>query len=54
MECVHCKKSETEVTLYKCEICFRHYCDDHGYLMSGRKFCSQYCAEYFFHSDPDE
>ncbi len=53
-ECVHCKKSDDETTLRKCPICFKRYCDEHAYLMSGRTFCSQPCADFFFFSDSDE
>ncbi len=54
LECVTCKKSDAETRLQKCPICFKYYCDEHGYSMSGRKFCSQFCAEYFFFAEPDD
>jgi hypothetical protein len=53
-ECVHCKKTDDETSLHKCPICFKYYCNEHAYLMSGRTFCSQPCAEFFFFSDADE
>ena len=52
--CLVCKKTDEEVSLDKCAICFKLYCDDHGFVMSGRRFCSRFCAEYFFFSGPDE
>ena len=52
--CVHCGKSLDEVQLAKCPSCFKHFCDEHAYLMSGRPFCSRKCAEYFFFGDPDD
>ena len=52
-ECVACHRSEDEVPLYKCPICFRFYCDDHRYSMSGREFCGQRCARYFFFPDEE-
>jgi hypothetical protein len=54
MECHECKRPETDTRLSKCPICFRYYCDEHSYTMSGRSFCSQFCAEYFFFADPDD
>lgn len=53
LECVTCRKTESEVGLHKCPICFKHYCDEHAYTMSGRAFCSQFCAEYFFFGGED-
>jgi hypothetical protein len=53
-ECVHCKKTEGQASLHKCPICFKYYCGEHAYQLSGRTFCSQPCAEYFFFSDPDD
>lgn len=53
-ECVHCKKTEEQVTLRKCAICHKYFCDEHAHLMSGRAFCSAPCADYFFFGDPDD
>jgi hypothetical protein len=52
-ECVTCNRDEDEVSLQKCAICFRFYCTDHGYTMSGREFCGQRCARYFFFPDEE-
>jgi hypothetical protein len=52
-ECVTCKKTEDEVLLYKCPICFRFYCDEDRCTMAGREFCSQHCARYFFFPEED-
>ena len=54
IKCNVCDKSETEITLHKCPICFKRFCEDHGHQMSGRVFCSKGCAEYFFFSEPDD
>ncbi len=54
MECVTCHRTENEVELHKCPICFRYFCDDHRQLMSGRPFCSKHCAEYFFFGEDDD
>ena len=51
--CRHCDKTEDEVSLEKCPICFKMYCNDCGYQHSGRKFCSQFCGEYYFFADPE-
>jgi len=38
----------------KCSICFRMFCEDCAAVMSGRKFCSKFCAEYFFHGGEED
>ena len=53
MECIVCKKTD-ESRLEKCPICHKAFCDEHGHSMSGRRFCSRYCAEFFFFSDEDD
>ena len=52
--CVNCQKSEEEVTLQKCPICFKWVCMDCGRREYGRIFCSQRCAHLFFFGDDDE
>jgi hypothetical protein len=52
-ECATCKKTGDQTTLRKCPICFKHFCEEHAYHMSGRAFCSQPCAEFFFF-EPEE
>lgn len=52
--CVRCDKPDTEVRLSKCPICFKKYCEECRYHFSGRDFCSQFCAEYFFFADPED
>jgi hypothetical protein len=52
--CCHvCEKNDAEIKLMKCPICFKHFCDEHAYLWSGRPFCSNGCAEYFYFGDED-
>ena len=52
--CKVCQKTADEVALNKCPICFKYYCDDDRFLLSGREFCGKFCAEYFFFSEEDE
>ena len=52
--CRECGKTSNEGRLRKCPICFRHFCDEHVTVMSGRPFCSSGCAQYFFFAEPDE
>ena len=54
VECNECQKTEAEVKLQKCPICFKYFCDEHAYHRSGLWFCSKGCAEYFFFSEPDD
>lgn len=53
-ECYQCHKSDNETKLRKCVICHKKFCENCGHKMSGRIFCSRYCAEYFFHSREEE
>jgi hypothetical protein len=52
--CVTCQKSDEEVTLQKCPICFKWVCLDCGKREYGRTFCSMRCAHLFFFGDDDE
>jgi hypothetical protein len=54
VHCIQCDRSEDETRLEKCPICFKRFCSDHRYEMSGRGFCSTHCAQYFFFADPDD
>ena len=53
-ECRECKKTENELALTKCVICFKYYCEEHAHHVSGRTFCSSHCADYYFFADPDD
>jgi hypothetical protein len=52
--CITCSKSDEEVTLQKCPICFKWVCYDCGKREYGRTFCSMRCAHLFFFGDDDE
>jgi hypothetical protein len=54
MSCHACEKNEDQTRLTKCSVCHRSFCDEHRYVMSGRSFCSQRCAQYFFFADPED
>jgi hypothetical protein len=54
IHCVVCEKTLDDARLSKCPICFKYVCDEHAYNMSGREFCSDGCARYFFFGDEDE
>ncbi len=53
-KCRHCGKSNDEVPLHKCQICFKYFCDEHAVPTSGVSFCSAGCGEYYFFVDPDQ
>jgi hypothetical protein len=53
-QCAICKKSGEEIKLQKCSICFKPFCEECAFTMSGRQFCGHFCAEYFFFAQPDE
>lgn len=51
--CLKCEKTESEVTLHKCPICFKYVCSEDAFNYSGRIFCDKHCADYFFFADED-
>jgi hypothetical protein len=53
MECGSCRRTEVEVRVHKCPICFKLICDDCGRREYGRVFCSQRCADQFFFGDDE-
>ena len=53
--CKECDFTEDDGFMYKCPICHKMICEDHKFVRSGRIFCSEFCAAYFFHeSDEDD
>ena len=54
LKCHKCEKSDEEIRLHKCPICFKHYCEEHSAHRSGVQFCSKGCGEYFFFAEPDD
>jgi len=54
VHCLKCGKTLDQNRLYKCPICFKHVCEEHVYRMSGREFCSNGCAQYFFFGDEED
>ncbi len=54
LQCWVCGMSSDDKRLQKCAVCHKMYCNECGFIMSGRRFCSQYCAEYFFHGGDDD
>lgn len=52
--CHECGKDDRDTRVRKCPICFKFFCEEHAYQRSGLWFCSNGCAEYFFHVDPDD
>ena len=52
--CLKCEEHDPEQVLRKCSVCHRFFCEEHAYVMSGRRFCSPGCADYFFFEEPDD
>jgi hypothetical protein len=53
--CSVCGAASGRRPLMKCPICFKPFCEACAFALSGRIFCTRYCAEYFFHEgDEDE
>ena len=53
MQCHACQKDDSQGHVERCAVCHRGYCEEHNFMMSGRKFCSRFCAEYFFFEAED-
>ena len=54
-QCKECAAGEDDAYLHKCPICHKYICEEHKFVRSGRIFCSDFCAAYFFHeSDEDD
>jgi hypothetical protein len=53
LKCFECGRTVDDTTLTKCPTCFKYFCSEHLYIMSGRRFCSRACAEYFFFGEGD-
>ena len=53
-ECKECGESEDDVFLHKCPICHKYICEEHKFVRSGRVFCSQFCAAFFFHEGDED
>ena len=47
--CVRCDQEVDDHSKTRCPICFKIVCSDCARSKGGKEFCSQYCAEYFFH-----
>ena len=55
MTCSKCgKNDEKTTTLTKCPICHKLVCDECRYNISGRYFCSNHCADFFFFEEEEE
>ena len=52
--CRTCHRTADEIPLLACTICYKPFCRDCAHGHSGRLFCSQHCAEYYFFADPDD
>jgi len=51
--CAKCERLFEKLDLSRCPICFKKVCEDCARKRGGKEFCSQYCAEFFFHYDED-
>ena len=52
--CAKCDEILETTTQVRCPICFKNICPDCVRVRGGKEFCSQYCAEYFFHYEDDD
>jgi hypothetical protein len=52
--CEKCGSTDEELRTHKCPVCYKMFCEDCSVSMSGRSFCSRFCAEYFFFGGDDD
>ena len=52
--CAKCEDPTSDMALTKCPICFKDVCEKCVRSKGGKEFCSQYCAEYFFHYEEED
>jgi len=53
--CELCHKSGPWLTLLKCPMCHKYFCEACAYHFGGKDFCSAHCGnEFFFGGDEDE
>ena len=52
--CAKCNAAMDPSTVIRCPICFKRVCDRCARNKGGKEFCSQYCAEYFFHYEDED
>jgi hypothetical protein len=53
IHCTRCDQPIDDFTSIKCPICFKVVCRKCARAKGGKEFCSQFCAEYFFHYEED-
>ena len=53
-QCKECAVAEDDAYLHKCPICHSYICEEHKFTRSGRVFCSNFCAAYFFHEGDED
>lgn len=52
--CNVCGSTSELIQLERCRMCFKWFCTECGYRQSGRRFCSENCAQIYFYGDMDE
>jgi hypothetical protein len=52
--CDKCGGEQPTWELIKCHICGHTTCYKCATFAYGRYFCSNHCAQYFFHAEPDD
>ena len=52
--CAKCAMKADMKDLTRCPICFKLVCQKCQRSRGGKLFCSQYCAEFFFHYEEED
>ena len=52
--CEKCDDEFDEMQLIRCPICHKRVCSSCRRNKGGKEFCSQYCAEFFFHYEEED
>ncbi len=52
--CAKCATRNEKENLTRCPICYKLVCEKCERSRGGKIFCSQYCAEFFFHYEDED
>lgn len=52
--CEICGAKGRWLTLYKCPMCLKYFCEECSFNYGGKQFCSEFCAQEFFWGEEGE
>ena len=54
MTCTVCDEPFEESSLQRCPMCHKMFCERCERNKGGKRFCSQNCAEFFYHYEEED